>query len=88
MDAVADGHGVREQVGGRSLVDAITSDLVEGVEEGLRNLKRDQQRSRETLPLSDKAHDDTAVFLPHAAAWLSGPKAEPRTPANYQLADA
>ena len=88
LDAVADGHGVREPVGGRSLVDAITSDLVQGVEQGLRNLKRDQQRSRETLPLSDEKRDDTAVFLPHAAAWLSGPKAKPRTLANCQLADA
>jgi hypothetical protein len=88
LDAVADGHDVREPVGDGSLVDAITSDLVEDVEQGLRHLRRDQQRSRETLPLSDEAHDDTAVFLPHAATWLSGSKAKPRTPANYQLADA
>jgi hypothetical protein len=62
------------------LVDAISSDLVEGVEQRLRNLKRDQQRNRGNLPLFD-----TAVFLP---AWLRGPKAEPRTPVNYQLAEA
>ena len=85
LDAAADGHGVREPVGCRPLVDVITSDLVEGVEQGLRDLK---QRNRETLLLSDEAHDDTAVFLPHAAAWLSQPKAKPRTPANYELADA
>jgi hypothetical protein len=88
LHAVADGHRVREPVGGRSLVDAIASDLVEGVEQGLRNLKRDQQRNRENLPLSDEPPDDTAVFLPHAAAWLSPPKAKPRTPVNYQLAEA
>ena len=57
LDPVADGHDVREPVGGGSLVDAITSDLVEGVEQGPRNLKRDQQRNYENLPLSDEAHD-------------------------------
>jgi hypothetical protein len=88
LDADADGLGVREPVAGRSLVDAITCDLVAGVEQGLRNLTRDQRRIREILPLSDEAHNDTTVFLPHAAAWLSGPKAEPRMPANYQLAEA
>jgi hypothetical protein len=88
LDAVADGHDVREPVGGRSLVDAITSDLVEDVEQGLRNLKRDQQRYRENLPVSDETHNDTALFLPHAAAWLSAPKAKPRTFTSYQLADA
>jgi hypothetical protein len=99
LHAVADGHGVREPVGGRSLVDEITSDFVEGVEQGLRNLKRDQQRNRENLHGSDEAQDDTAVFLPHAAAWLSRPNATTekrvcahRTVAhsgtNRQLADA
>ena len=78
LAAVADGHGVREPVDGGSLVDPITSDLIEGVEQGL----------RENLPLSDETHDDTAVFLPHAAAWLSQPKTKPRTPANYELTDA
>jgi hypothetical protein len=87
LDAVADGHGIREPVDGRSSADVITSDLVEGVEQGLRYLKRDQQRSRETLPLSDEAHDDAAVILPQAAAWLSGSKAKLKTP-SYQLADA
>jgi hypothetical protein len=76
LGAVADGHGVRELVDGRSLVDAITSDLVEGVELGLRNLKRDQQRNPGNLPLSDETHDDTPVFLPHAATWLSGSQSQ------------
>jgi hypothetical protein len=89
LDAVADGYDVREPVGGGSLVDAITSDWVEeGVEQGLRNIKRDQQRNCQNSPFSDEAHDDTAVFLPHAAAWLSQPEAKPRTPANRELADA
>jgi hypothetical protein len=75
------------------LVDAIplqsTSDLVEDVEQSLRDLKRDRWRTRENLNLSDETHDDdAAVCLPHAAAWLSPPKAKPRTPASYQLADA
>jgi hypothetical protein len=88
LDSVADGHDVRVSVGDRSLVDTITSDLVEGVEQGLCNLKRDQQRNYVNLPLSDETHDEPTVFLPHAAGWLSQPKAKSRTPANYQLADA
>jgi len=81
LDAVADEHGVGEPVGGTSLVDVITSDCID-VE-----LKQGQQLNCENLSLLDEIHDD-AVFLPHAAAWLSAPKAKPRTPANYQLADA
>jgi hypothetical protein len=80
--AVADGRGASEPVGGRSLADVIEFDLVEGVDQ------RDQQRNREHLPTSDETHDNTAVLLPHAATWLSEPKAKPRTVANYQLADA
>jgi hypothetical protein len=89
LDTVADEHGgVGESVGGGTSVDAITSDLIEDVEYGLRDLLRDQQRSRETLVVSDETQDDSTVFLPHAAAWLSGPKTKSRTPENYQLADA
>jgi hypothetical protein len=89
LDVVADGGGgVGESVGGGTSADAITSDLIEDLEYGLRNLLRDQQRNHETIVLADDAQDDTTVLLPHAAAWLSVPKAKPRTPANYQLVDA
>jgi hypothetical protein len=89
LDTVADGRdGVGESVGGGTSVDAITSNLIEDVEYGLRNLLRDQQRNCETVVLANEAQDDTTVFLPHAAAWLSGPKAKSRMPENYQLADA
>ena len=43
-------------------------------------------RTHEHSPAPDETHDDAAVFLSHAAAWLSRPN--PRTQANYQLADA
>jgi hypothetical protein len=93
LRGVAYGLGVREPVGVRPLVDAIplqnTSDLLQDVEQSVRNLKRDRRRTRENLPLSVETHDDdAAVCLPHAAAWLSPPKAKPRTLASYQLADA
>jgi hypothetical protein len=88
LDAAADGHDIREPIDDRSLVDAITTDLVEDMEQGLRNPKRDPRRSRESLLLPDEEYDDAAVFLPHAAAWLSRPKAKPRTSANYQFAYA
>ena len=88
--AVADRNGARGPVGVRPLVDAmplpITSDWVEGVEQCLRNVRRDRPRTHDHSPASDETHDDAAVFLPHAAAWLSRPN--PRTQANYQLADA
>jgi hypothetical protein len=87
LDAVADGHGGGELVSRESLVDVVTPDFVHGVEQRLRNLLRDRQRIRETLVLSDETWDDATVSLPHAAAWLSGLKAKPRTPASYQLAD-
>jgi hypothetical protein len=86
---VADGDCVREPVGVEPLVDAMplpmTTDLVEDVDQALRNPKRTRP---ENLPLSNETRDDTAVFLPHAAAWLSRPKAKPRMRASYELADA
>jgi hypothetical protein len=86
LDTVADGHDrVGESV---TSADAITADLIEDVEYGLRNLLRDQQRNCETVVRANEAQDDTTVFLPHAAAWLSGPKAKSRMTENYQLADA
>jgi hypothetical protein len=92
MHVVTDGHGVTEPVGVRPLVDAMplpmTTDFVEDVEQRLRNLKRERLRIREDLALSVETRDDTAVFLPHAATWLSRPKAKPRTPASYELVDA
>ena len=93
LHTVAYGHGGRERpVCVRPLVDAIplriTSDLVEGgVEQSLRDLKRYRRRTRENLSLASETYDDAAVCLPHAAAWLR-PKAKPRTPSNYQLAEA
>jgi hypothetical protein len=89
---VADGDCVREPVGVEPLVDAMplpmTTDLVEDVDQGQRNPKRDRRRTRENWPLSNETRDDTAVFLPHAAAWLSRPKAKARMQASYELADA
>jgi hypothetical protein len=93
LHTVAYGPGGREEpVGVRPLVDEIplpiTSGLVEGVEQSLRDLKRYRRRARENLSLSSETYDDGAVSLPHAAAWLSRPKAKPRAPSNYQLAEA
>jgi hypothetical protein len=93
LHTVAYGPGGREEpVGVRRLVDAIappiTSDLIEGVEQSLRDLKRYRRRARENLALSSETYDDAAVCLPYAAAWLSRPKAKPRAPSNYQLAEA
>ena len=75
----------------RSAVEAMplhmTSDPVEDVEQSAGEPRRDRQRTREHLRLSDQTRNYTAIPLPHAAAWLSRPKDKPRTPANYELAD-
>ena len=90
--AVADRHGVRAPVVVRSSVaakpQAMTPDWADDLTRKLRELKRDRPGAPEAcnLPLS---HEGKAVSLPHAAGWLTRPKAKPRTgPVNRQLADA
>ena len=87
---VADRHGVRWQA--VSWVAAnpspMTTDWADDLTRKLRELRRDRPGAPEAcnLPLS---HEGKAVSLPHAAGWLTRPKAKPRTgPVNRQLADA
>ena len=60
----------------RSPVEAMplhmTSDPAEDVEQSAGEPRRDRQRTREHLPLSDQTRNYTAIPLPHAAAWDLG----------------
>jgi hypothetical protein len=87
---VADRRSARWPLANKPLVEAMPLHMTaEYLKQSLHELKRDRQRAREDLLLLDQTHEYTAVSLPHAAAWLSRPKATQTVKAvNRQLADA
>jgi hypothetical protein len=96
LRAATDRHGFRGRVIIRSSVTAeqppIPTDPADDLKRSLLELKRDLQRAsdaRNLRPSYGRGGSSDAISLPHAAAWLNRPRAEPTMePANHQFADA